>query len=325
MDLLLLVITAILPPLAFMLYIYRLDRIEPEPYGLILKALALGAAAVIPAALIELSLGMIPIFALGGFAGAALKSFIVIAPVEEALKLAVVLLFIWKNMNFNEENDGIVYTGAAAIGFALLENILYVVQSGFGTGIMRAVTSIPLHTFTGVIMGYFVGIARFAPTAGARTGAIRKGFITAYLIHAVYDTFVLSATAAALLIIPLVIALFVFGVIYLRKGAALSARRWYATPRAEESAPSTAPIPPAAPAARQGSGVYKIVVSRILFSLCAGFWALLAIAMTEKSVGTEGGITDIIAGGIILTIVPAVIAIILEISYRRHDKAAVAA
>ncbi len=320
MDLLLLVIIAILPPLAFMLYIYRLDRIEPEPYGLILKALALGAAAVIPAALIELSLGMIPIFALGGFAGAALKSFIVIAPVEEALKLAVVLLFIWKNRNFNEENDGIVYTGAAAIGFALLENILYVVQSGFGTGIMRAVTSIPLHTFTGVIMGYFVGIARFAPTAGTRTGAVWKGLIIAYLIHAVYDTFVLSATAAALLIIPLVIALFVFGVIYLKKGAALSARRWNASPRAAESAPDTAPVPPAAPAAPQGSGVYKVVVSRTLFALCGGFWALLAIAMTDKS----GGTADIIAGGIIITIVPAVIGIILEISHRRHTRAAIA-
>lgn len=317
---LLLVIIAILPPLAFMLYIYRLDRIEPEPYGLILKALALGAAAVIPAALIELSLGMIPVFALGGLAGAALKSFIVIAPVEEALKLAVVLLFIWKNRNFNEENDGIVYTGAAAIGFALLENILYVVQSGFGTGIMRAVTSIPLHTFTGVIMGYFVGIARFAPDAGTRTGAVWKGFITAYLIHAVYDTFVLSATAAALLIIPLVIALFVFGVIYLKKGAALSARRWSASPRAAGSAPETAPIPPAAPSARQGNGVYKVVVSRILFALCGGFWALLAIAMAEKS----GGTADIIAGGIIITIVPVVIAIILEISHRRHNRAAIA-
>ena len=170
MDLLLLVIIAVLPPIAFMLYIHRLDRIEPEPHGLIIKAMVLGAAAVIPAAIVELLLSMIPLFAMGGIIGAALKSFIVIAPVEEAVKLGVVLLFIWNNQNFNEENDGIVYTGAAAIGFALLENIMYVVQSGFGTGIMRAVTSIPLHTFTGVIMGYFVGIAKFAPVPGSATG-----------------------------------------------------------------------------------------------------------------------------------------------------------
>jgi hypothetical protein len=181
-------------------------------------------------------------------------------------------------------------------------------------------TSVPLHTFTGVIMGYFVGIARFAPTAGTRNGAIRKGFIAAYLIHAVYDTFVLSATAAALLIIPLVIALFVFGVIYLKKGAAMSARRWNVSPA--EPAADKAPIPIAKPAAQQGSSVYKVVVSRILFALCAGFWALLAIAMVDKPGGAQGGITDIIAGGIIITIVPVFIGIILEISYHRHRRPA---
>ncbi len=319
MDLLLLVIIAVIPPLAFMLYIHHLDRIEEEPHGLILKALALGAAAVIPAALVELLLGMIPLFGAGGIAGAALKSFIVIAPVEEAVKLAVVLLFIWKNPNFNEENDGIVYTGAAAIGFALLENIMYVFQSGFGTGVLRAVTSIPLHTFTGVLMGYFVGIAKFAPSSGERYRAIWKGFLIAYLVHAVYDTFALSATAVALLILPLVVALFVFGLIYLRKGAAISARRWNKTAPAG-TAPTNAAVTarPAAP----GRGVYKIVIARILFTLCAGFWALLVLGIIENSKEGFVDTAGLIAGGIMLTVIPVVIGVILEVSYRRYKKPA---
>ncbi len=322
MDLLILVGIAILPPVAFMLYIHHLDRIEPEPHGLIIKAMVLGAAAVIPAALVELLLSMIPVFAAGGIVGAAIKSFIVIAPIEETVKLGVVLLFIWKNVNFNEENDGIVYTGAAAIGFALLENIMYVLQSGFGTGIMRAVTSIPLHTFTGVLMGYFVGIAKFAPDAGKRNRTIRKGFIIAYLIHAVYDTLVLSATAAALLIIPLVIALFVFGGIYLKKGAAISQRRWNGTaPAGDTPAPAPSATYAAAPAPR-GSGTYKAVIARILFALCTGFWALLVIGMMEGPGDAQAGIPELIAGGIILTVIPSVVAIILEVSYRRHRKAA---
>ena len=326
MDLLILVSIAILPPVAFMLYIHRLDRIEPEPFGLIVKAMLLGAAAVIPAALVELLLGMIPVFAVGGIAGATLKSFIVIAPIEEAVKLGVVLLFIWKNSHFNEENDGIVYTGAVAIGFALLENIMYVVQSGFGTGVMRAVTSIPLHTFTGVLMGYFVGIARFAPDAGKRTRSIWKGFIIAYLIHAVYDTLALSATAAAILIIPLVVALFVFGVIYLKKGVAFSARRWNRAAPVEAPAGETVPEP--APAAvlktpaTPGAGTYKAVIARTILVLCAGFWALLVIGMTENTTDNPAGIPELIAGGIILTIIPITVGIIMEISYRRHRKAA---
>ncbi len=327
MDLLLLVIIAILPPLAFMLYIHRLDRIEEEPHGLILKALVLGAIAVIPAALVEVLLGMIPIFSAGGIIGAALKSFIVIAPIEEAVKLGVVLLFIWNSSHFNEENDGIVYTGAAAIGFALLENIFYVLQSGLGTGIMRAVTSIPLHTFTGVLMGYFVGIAKFAPDTGKRNRTVWTGFVIAYLIHAVYDTLVLSATAAALLIIPLVVALFVFGIIYLKKGAEFSARRWNREAPEGTTAAKAAPVPTkeAAPdekSSRQVTGTYKAVIARILLALCAGFWVLLIIGMMANPKDPLPGVLELIAGGVILTALPAIIGVMLEVSYRRHRKIA---
>ena len=55
----------------------------------------------------------------------------------------MVLLFVWGNPNFNEENDGVVYVGASAIGFAVLENIAYVVQNGIGTGVLRAMAPLP--------------------------------------------------------------------------------------------------------------------------------------------------------------------------------------
>jgi protease PrsW len=337
MDVLVLVIIAIIPPLAFLLYIHHLDSIEPEPHGLIMKALILGGVAVIPAAIMEFLLGrllgfavgagMLPASALEGVAAAAFNSFVVIAPVEEALKLGVVLLFIWKNANFNEENDGIVYMGAAAIGFSLLENIFYVLQSGLATGIMRAVTSIPLHTFTGVIMGYFVGIAKFTPEKKARN--IGLGFIIAYLIHAVYDTFALSGTAVALLIIPLVIALIIFGVIYLKRGSRLSALRWNNTapgqvPQAAAVA-EPAPDPSRAEPRTAENGKYKVVISRVIFALCAGFWALLIIGAYVPSGNEAANPLDVIVGGIILTIIPIAIGLVLELSYRRQKKIARAA
>jgi RsiW-degrading membrane proteinase PrsW (M82 family) len=318
MDILSLVILAVIPPMAFLLYINHLDRIEPEPHGLILKALILGAAAVIPAGITEALLDKAPLFAAEGLAGAALKSFIVIAPVEEAVKLAVVLLFIWNNANFNEENDGIVYVGAASIGFSLLENVLYVMDSGLGAGIMRAVTAIPLHTFTGVIMGYFVGAARFAPSPAQRKKKICAGFLAACLVHGAYDTLVLSGTGAAFLVIPLIVVLFVFGVIYLRKGAALSARRWGVNPAgvtADQGDPPDVAVPP-----KPEHSTYKIIISRAIFILCAVFWALLILGMIEQT-GTElGGTFEIIAGGIILTFIPVLIGIILEISHKRRLK-----
>ena len=175
-------------------------------------------------------------------AGAAAASFLEVAPVEEGVKIAVVLLVAWRRPAFNEENDGIVYMGAAAIGFSLLENIFYVLPGGFGTGIARALTSIPLHTFTGVLMGYFVGLAKFSPTFRARRLNIAAGFILVCLIHAVYDTLALSnSVGVGLLIIPLVIALIIFGVIYMKKGARLSEKRWGRTAagNARRKAPCT--------------------------------------------------------------------------------------
>jgi RsiW-degrading membrane proteinase PrsW (M82 family) len=324
MNLLILVIIAILPPIAFLLYIHHLDKIDPEPHSLILKALLLGAMALIPAGIVEKLLIDIPIFAMDGALGATIKSFVVIAPIEEAVKLAVVLLFIWKNPAFNEENDGIVYVGAASIGFAMLENVMYVMQSGFVTGIMRAVTSVPLHTFTGVLMGYFVGIAKCAPAARLRNHNIWKGFFIAYMIHAIYDSFVLSETAAALMVVPLVVALFVFGIIYLKKGAALSARRWGTLSPAActDSAFSGEPVlspDVAEPIKAAGTGRYKIIISRILFALCAVFWGLLIIGIAEATGDSSRVILEGLAGGIMLTIIPAAIGIVLEISYRRHN------
>lgn len=330
MNLMILIMIAIIPPIGFLLYIHHLDSIEPEPHGLIIKAMILGAVAVIPAAIIEAILGnvlgssvdpgLLP--ALEGFSAAAVSSFVVIAPVEEALKLGVVLLFIWKNANFNEENDGIVYVGASAIGFSLVENILYVVQYGFGTGILRAVTSIPLHTFTGVLMGYFVGMAKCAPEGKSGTGKIITGFIIAYLVHAAYDTLALSGTAVGLLIVPLVIVLIIFGVIYMKKGAQLSHRRWNKTaPGSATDAESVAePIRLPAETGNTVPGTFKVVISRILFVICAGFWALLIAGMFAPGDGPEGKPFEIAAGGVIITIIPLAIGLMLELSYYRQKR-----
>lgn len=214
----------------------------------------------------------------------------------------------------------------------MFENILYVVQSGFATGIMRAVTSIPLHTFTGVLMGYFVGIARFAPEPRPVKINIIKGFLIAYIIHGVYDTFLLLGTGAALLIIPLVVALFIFGYVYLKKGKELSARRWGASPPpvVADAKPAgdtiVTPQQPAIPSqspsqtatAPSGTGTYKVVISRILFGSSALFWVLLVIGIIDDTNKSGSSPYDIIAGGILLTIVPIVIGIVLEVSHARQ-------
>ncbi|MBI4976695.1 MAG: PrsW family intramembrane metalloprotease [Spirochaetes bacterium] len=314
MQTIMLTAVALLPPVFFLFYVLRNDRLEPEPAGLILKALLLGAASVFPAAVIEAVVLKMPPFTAGGLTGAALQSFIVIAPAEEALKLAAVLLFIWKHPAFNEENDGIVYTVAASIGFAMFENVFYVFQHGIGTGMMRAMTSIPMHVFTGILMGYFIGLAKFDTDTGG-SGKIFTGFVIACIIHAVYDTFALSGTSLAALIIPLVIVTIIAGNIALKKGRLLSEKRWGKAPPRAAAAPAAVQ-----PAQTAGRGTWKIVISRFLFAVSAIFWALIIIGVTTGTAAAKGksSVTDAILGAVIITGLPVFIGVILELSRKRQ-------
>ena len=240
------------PAIAFLVLILRMDRREPEPLDLVLKVIGLGAASALIAGLVERGLDSVRLFQAGGLAGAAAVSFLQVAPIEEACKLGVVLLFAWKKPAFNEENDGIVYAGASAMGFALLENILYVARGGIGTGLLRAFTSIPLHIFTGVVAGLFIGRARFAGFPRARTLLVAAGFLLAWAFHGLYDMFAMSGSALALLVLPLVAGVSTFGVIALKAGRRASLLRWGGAAPRPAAARSDPRLPRAAAAPPRG-------------------------------------------------------------------------
>jgi RsiW-degrading membrane proteinase PrsW (M82 family) len=311
------------PALAFLLLILRMDRQEPEPLGLVLRVIALGAASAIVAALVELALNGIPLFHAPGLLGAAASSFIQIAPVEELCKLGVVLLFVWQNAQFNEENDGIVYVGASAIGFALFENILYVAQKGIGTGVLRAFSSIPLHVFAGIILGLFVGRAKFAQDDGARTMLIVKGFLLVWLFHGLYDTFAQSGSALALLLLPLIAGITSYGIIALRKGRRASLLRWTRAAGAAGAAGAadavgTETLSPNLQIVSRPSA-WMAVVSRLLLAACTGFWVLLLIGLAFPD--SSGGAGEAVLGGILLTIIPGCLGVLLELGYQKRKKA----
>lgn len=313
MHTLLLIAISIAPALAFLVLVLRMDRREPEPAALVARVVGLGAAAGVVAALVEAALDGFSLFHAAGLAGPAAESFLLIAPVEELAKVGVVLLFVWNNPNFNEENDGVVYVGASAIGFAVLENIAYVVSHGIGTGILRAFTSVPLHVFTAVIMGLSVGKARFAAAGPVRTRLLAAGFLCAWAAHGTYDTLALSRGALAALILPLLAGLAAFGIMSLRRGRRLSLLRW-----GPGTSPMDAPTPDA-PASR-GTHRWMAVVGRILLGATAAFWALFLVGMAQH--GSAGGAGRTVLGAAVMTVLPAALGALFEVSYQRHRRRA---
>ncbi len=159
-----LLILAVLPAAWLLRYIYRLDPVEKEPAGLLGRLLILGAVACIPAVILE-HLGMTYLMdgRLGyGIPSLLFENFIIVALSEEACKMVFLRLKTWNSSEFNYVFDGVVYAVFVSLGFAILENIGYVMEFGLGTAFVRAFTAIPGHAVFGLFMGCFYGFEKRA-------------------------------------------------------------------------------------------------------------------------------------------------------------------
>jgi RsiW-degrading membrane proteinase PrsW (M82 family) len=202
---LVLLLIALAPCLFLLWYFIRRDRYEPEPKKYIFKIFLLGALMVIPAIIIELLLELAINKMTYGVFNAFIMSFVVIAPTEELLKFFAVKKWIYRSVEFDEVMDGIMYCVASSLGFATIENIMYVLGQGAGTGILRAFMAVPGHAFFGVLMGYYLGRAKL-DRANERK-LILLGVLFAILAHGLYDFFLLTKTVLAILSLALIVVL----------------------------------------------------------------------------------------------------------------------
>ncbi|NLK86129.1 MAG: PrsW family intramembrane metalloprotease [Clostridiaceae bacterium] len=202
---------AIAPSIAILVFIYTKDKYDKEPLKFLLLLFGLGCLTVIPACILEL--------VIQGFAGfneslpsVLVEAFLGVALIEEGVKYFVLRLAAGKRCrHFNQMYDGIVYAVYVSLGFATVENILYVFQGGLTTGIMRALTAVPCHAITAVAMGYYLGIGRFRVDSRDRKKYMALSFIVPVILHGIYDFLVLSGNTILILIfIPFVIFMYIF-------------------------------------------------------------------------------------------------------------------
>tara|TARA_B110000240_G_scaffold193646_1_gene239814 strand:+ start:513 stop:1187 length:675 start_codon:yes stop_codon:yes gene_type:complete len=183
-----LLLIAIAPVAVVILYIYFKDKYEKEPIKKLAISFLLGATASLLITVIISSIVsiFIPLTDAKSIFQQFIKAFILVALVEEFSKYIIVKYYAQKNKEFNEPFDGIVYAVMVSMGFAALENILYTYQYGIGVGIGRAFTAVPAHATFGIIMGYFMGKAKFSKH---RIRLNLSGLLLATLFHGSYDFF----------------------------------------------------------------------------------------------------------------------------------------
>ncbi len=186
----LLICAALLPAIALCIYVFKKDRVEKEPVGLLLSLLFLGAVICFPAAEIETVLceAIDSIFLpLGVEMGGDIlldnttyhiynvcQNFIGIALVEEGLKFVVLFFRTSKNKNFNSLFDGIIYAVFVSLGFAALENIFYVLEYGWLNALTRGILSVPGHMFFAVLMGYYYSLYHMYEMAGKTERSLKS-------------------------------------------------------------------------------------------------------------------------------------------------------
>jgi RsiW-degrading membrane proteinase PrsW (M82 family) len=177
------VFAAVAPSALLMWYFYKRD-VNPEPRGVLIKTFLLGMVIVVPVLMVGLPLYFVAPADVHPVVAGLFAALILAAVPEEFFKFLVLTGYSARHPAFNEPMDGVVYGVAASLGFATLENILYVATGGWTVALLRAFTAVPAHACLGAIMGYYVGKAHFVDR---RHVVALWGLFAAILLHALYD------------------------------------------------------------------------------------------------------------------------------------------
>src|SRR5215207_1052790 len=157
----LLLALAIAPGLAICIFIFYRDVHDREPAINLMMSFFWGMLTIIPAVLVEWPAHRL---ADKSVSGIFLSAFLLVALVEEGAKFLALRYYSFIRRSFDEPLDGIIYGVMVSMGFATLENVMYTLYYGMSTAVVRMFTAVPAHATFGVIMGYYVGKAKFDVT-----------------------------------------------------------------------------------------------------------------------------------------------------------------
>ncbi len=195
---------AIGPAAAIIIFFYSKDKHDREPFGVLLRSFLAGCFSVLPAIVLESALPMfVPGSTGNSLISIAIYTFIIIAASEEFSKYIFLRYYAYKKPSFNEPYDGIIYAVMVGMGFATVENLMYIfgadtLGAAWGTAGLRAVTAVPAHATFAAIMGYYIGLAKF--NRANEKSLLFQGFLMATILHGFYDFFLFQNITVGLYI-----------------------------------------------------------------------------------------------------------------------------
>ncbi|MDD4148941.1 MAG: PrsW family glutamic-type intramembrane protease [Bacteroidales bacterium] len=205
---------AVAPVVVILAYIYYRDKYNREPFWLLFLLFVSGMFSVLPV----LGTGYISDYFVEQFEGlyqVAYTAFVQAAFIEEFWKLLFTFLIVWWAKSFDERFDGIVYAVTVSMGFAVVENILYVTGYGFSTGLLRMVTAVPAHAIFGISMGYYLGRAKFD---SPKAIYLILAFVVPWLMHGIYDFLIMAGvTWMVLAFFCFLILMYIYAFIRLKR------------------------------------------------------------------------------------------------------------
>ncbi len=214
-----LILLAIAPGAALVIFMLLNDRYDREPARLLIKVFLMGMLVTLPTIVVELIGQYFNVFS--GMLGKAVEAFLIVGLAEEYFKRRVVLRYAFYHPAFNEKLDGIIYCSLAALGFATLENIFYVLSyypMDRTIWITRAFLSVPVHMLLGIIMGYYLSMAKYCSHPGKCQSYMTRSLLIPAALHGAFDFVLMSEyPLLTLLFIPIVIYLWISGMIKLRR------------------------------------------------------------------------------------------------------------
>jgi len=195
----------IAPGLAMMSYLYLKDRYDSEPFSMVLRVFIFGAMLVFPIMFIQYVLQVE-----GVFVDDLLRAFIATSLLEEFFKWFVLFYIVYQHVEFDEPYDGIIYGASVSLGFATVENILYLFANGVEFAFARALLPVSSHALFGVIMGYYMGKGKFSTRN--KKSFVLIALLVPFLLHGIYDFILLTQEKWLFYILPFMVFLWWFGI-----------------------------------------------------------------------------------------------------------------